>query len=314
VKSTRSYLVLFFALTTVGTLVLAYKQYVEIVTLRAQLSDPTAGLQKQLADAQSQVRQLRAELDAAKTRSRPGAAAETAADEPGRNFRARQQTMGANIQKLFNDPTFLKLSAIEQKAQLDFRYAALFKELNLSAAQVDQLKNLLVQKQQAQSDALQAARDQGMNFRNDPQALRQAVSDAQASIDDQIKSTLGDAGFAQYQQYDQTGLERNVVNRLQQSLSYTAAPLTDDQSRQLVQILAQNQSAGTAGSGAAALPGGAGPAPAITDQILSQAAGLLSPAQLQALQQVQAQQQAEQQMQQLIRAAQGRTPGTPGGG
>jgi len=308
VKSTRSYLVLFFALTTVGALAVVYKQYLDIIALGAGRSGADAALQAKLGAAENLIQQLRAELAAARAPTRlPAGQPEVAivATNPAQGSRVAE--MRARMKVLQDDPKYQKLVALEQKAALDFRYGALFKQLNLSPAQLDQLKNLLLQREQAQGDALQAARDQGINFRDDPQALRQAVSDAQSSADDQIKAALGDAGYAAYQQYEQTGTERALAGQLQQSLSYTAAPLTDDQSRQLVQILAQS-GASSAGSG-----GGGAPAP-VTDQVISQAAAVLSPPQLQALQELQARQQAQQQIRQMLQSTQGRTPGTPGGG
>ena len=75
---------------------------------------------------------------------------------------------------------------------------------------------------------MQAAREQGINPRAVP-ALQPLVNQAMAQTDQSIQQTLGDAAFQQYQQYQQTLPERNVVNNLQQSLGYTQTPLTDDE-------------------------------------------------------------------------------------
>ena len=162
---------------------------------------------------------------------------------------------------------------------------------------------------------MQAAREQGLTPRTDPDEFQQAIAQAQAAVDSQIQAELGAAGFAQYQQYQQTLPQRNTANQLQQSLSYTSTPLSDDQANQLIQILAQTAPAdsGSGGNrngfffaaGNVNIMAGAGGAGQITDQAISQAQTVLSAPQVQALQQLQQQQQARQQMQQLMRAGRG---------
>jgi hypothetical protein len=66
------------------------------------------------------------------------------------------------------------------------------------------------------------------------------VAQSNAEIDQQIQSTLGPDGFAQFQSYEQTLPERNTVNQIQQSLSYTSTPLTDQQAQELLQYLVDN--------------------------------------------------------------------------
>jgi hypothetical protein len=320
---TGAYLAGFFALTTLGLAGLAYEQRLAVIRLTAQLSDPAAGVQRQLADAQDANRKLRAELQTARAAAAAGGPASGPSPRP---FPGR-----GNPAAIFNDPAFQRLAAIQQKAALDGQYGALFKALNLSPEKVEQLKNLLIQKQQAPLDALQAARDQGLT--SDPQAVREAIAAAQASAEEQIKGALGESGYAQYQQFNQTAPERTAVTQVQQALSYTPTPLSDEQSQQLLQTLVQNQ--GAPGSAAASGPEGsqvvvragaagavafgAGPgaqtAP-ISDEVISQAATYLAPDQVQALKQLQAQQQAAQQMQQLLRAGLGQGSGlvTPGPG
>jgi len=176
-------------------------------------------------------------------------------------------------------------------------------------------------------DVLQAAREQGINPRTDPDGFKTLMSQAVAQTDQSIQQAIGDAAFQQYQQYQQTLPERNVVNSLQQQLSYTQTPLTDDQSNALISLLQQTQpqragngtsgttdGAGGPGPGIMALVNGGGNA-RVTDDAIAQAQGVLSAPQVAVLQQVQQQQQAQQQMQQLMRAAnQGNGAGSPSQG
>jgi hypothetical protein len=300
------FLFLFLLLITTAAGGLAWKYYIRSTQLAAQLLSPDerASQAKRIADYQAQIKKLQDRLNA--MLGRGGDQADVAGNAGGGRRQGRGGNFAAAFQAVMNTPEFQKLQALQIRGSLDARYAALFKSLNLTSDQVAQLKDLLVNKQQAATDAFSAARDQGINPRTDPQDFQAAIQAAQSSVNDQIKSALGDAGYAQYQQYEQTTPQRNVVSQLQQSLSYGSAPLTDDQASQLVQILAQTapqqgQQGRAAFIGAF---GGAAAAPAtITDQALTQAQGILSQPQIQALQQIQQQQQAQQQMQQLMRSA-----------
>lgn len=227
-------------------------------------------------------------------------------------------------------PEVQALMRVQQTAAIDARYAALFHRLNLGTAQSDQLKSLLAERQTTLQDVLMAAREQGVNPRTDPEGFRKLIADAQGEVDVGIKSLLGDAGFAQLQNYEQTLPQRNLVNDLQQRLSYTAAPLSATQADQLVQILADHspQRGGNANppppgrgfigpelgglvAGALGGPGmlnalgdmgarGGGTA-RVTEGAVTQAQTVLAPTQLSALQQIQQQQQSQQQLQQLLR-------------
>ncbi|MGH7996263.1 MAG: hypothetical protein ACREFX_07920 [Opitutaceae bacterium] len=317
-KSTRTYLTVLLFLTTVAGFALAYREYLEITSLRDRIEDPNTGLQKKYDDALALIKNLRAELDAAKgklvaaaTRARSGnEEAGGRLDGRPRDFRRAGEAMRA----LFESPQFQALRGLQEKGRLDQRYALLFRLLSengVSTQQIDQLKNLLVQRQQAAMDAVQAARQNGINPRTDPSEFQQAIADATSEMDTQIKAALGDSAYAQYQQYQQTLPEQTVVNRLQQTLSYTSTPLTDAEAQQLVQVLQQNAPAASNGSGGGpnvfvggggmAVVTGGGPV-AITPQAIAQAASMLSPAQVQALQQIQQQQQAQQQMRALMRS------------
>jgi hypothetical protein len=298
-KSARNFLLALLAIAVVAEGVLAWRQYQELIVLRAQAnSDAGPALLKHLADAQKRIKALQDQV-AASRRPR-GAGLDPGAPPAG------QPDFRGGFRRAMNNPEFVKLMAIETKSGLDARYSALFKSLaqnfNLSPDQMEQFKNLLVQKQQSVMDALQAARDQGLNPRTDPQGFNQAVTAAQASVDQQIQAALGPAAFAQYQSYEQTLPQRNTVNQVQQSLSYSATPLTDDQAAQLVQILAQDapQGANAAGNLRNLLnPNPTGP---ITAQALADATTVLAPSQVQALQQLMLAQNARQQMQQLLRS------------
>jgi hypothetical protein len=317
VKSAKNAVSVVLALAALALAVLAYQQYRQLLALRAQVAaDDSASLKRQLAADAKTIKSLQDRLLAMRGR-RAGVDGEAGEgpDGPGGpgDFRGRGGRFNA-FAALNGNPEFQKLMAIQMKGRIVQTYAALFKALNLSPEQLNQFEGLLADKQQALMDVMQAAREQGISPRSDPDGFKSLVNTAINQSDTAIQQALGDASFQQYQQYQQTLPERNTVNSLQQSLSYTQTPLTDDEANQMIGLLQQTQpqragngtagttNGGDGGPGVMALINGGGTA-RITDDSLNQAAGVLSAPQMSALQQIQQQQQAQQQMQQMMRAA-----------
>lgn len=310
----KNYLILFLALTTIGGAALAWRQYQELTQLRASAlnNDERANLQKRLWAAEKRKHELESALAARADGPSAGPADPSSGPEQpsGPGGRRDRGNMAANFMAMMDKPEIQKLMATQQKAALDARFATLFKNLNLTPEQLEKFKNLLVEKQTAITDALAAARAQGINPRTDPEDFQKLVTDAQAESDAGIKTALGDAGYAQYQQYQQTLPQRSVVNQLAQSLSYTSTPLTSGQTEQMVSILAANTPASSNPTGSNTRAtiatafgvgfGGALNSP-ITNSAITQAQTVLAPPQVSALQQLQAAQQAQTQLNQAMR-------------
>jgi hypothetical protein len=326
VKSAKNIFIALLVVVVLAVAALSWQQYRELIGLRAQLADgDNATLKRQLAEARKTIKSLEDRLLA--MRGRRGGGADGSADADGGDnaagAAARRGGRFGGFAAMAQNPEFQRLMAIQMKGRIQQTYGALFKALNLSPDQLAQFQGLLADKQQAAMDVLQAAREQGINPRTDPDGFKTLMNQAVSQADASIQQALGDAGYAQYQQYQQTLPERNTVNSLQQSLSYSQTPLTDDEANQMVALLAQNQpqragngtagttNGGDGGPGIMSLINGGGTAK-ITDESLTQAQGVLSAPQISALQQIQQQQQAQQQMQQMMRAAnQGANGGAP---
>jgi hypothetical protein len=304
VNSPRNYLLVFFALTTLGGAVLAWNQHLELIKLRSALQEKDIDAQLQKHDFDAKVAALQASASKKAAANKDPASQNSADDQRPRGRNGRF----ANMQAMMNDPQFAQLMALQEKARLDSTYAPLFKQLaqqlNLSPAQLAAFQNLLVQKQDAARDVLIAARDQGLTPGADRAEIGQLVAQSNAEIDNQIQSTLGPDAFAQYQSYEQTLPERNTVNQIQTSLSYSSTPLTDSQAQQLIQLLAANAPQSNSNpTSFRTLLGGGNPTTPITEADISQAQGILSASQVAALQQIQQQQQAQAELQRQIRAA-----------
>lgn len=302
-------------------------QYQDAQRLRAEL----AGLGKDRDDLRKKLWDAQKQKAAAAKSARDEAAAPGAVEgrgDEGRNLAKptaaapleRMRAEGGPFNAMMNSPEVQQLMAIQQKANLDSRYAGLFKRLNLSPADLEKFKNLLVEKQATVMDAIAAAREQGMLGRDNRDEIRTLVQNAQAEVDDSIRTTLGDGVYSQYKSYEATLPQRSVVDQLGQRLSYSTTPLSDTQADQLVQIMASTAPAGTGSSGGggargamamglvSAFPGGAqvaammGGGAKITDAAVTQAQGVLAPPQVAALQSLQQEQQASAKLMEQMRA------------
>jgi len=356
VKSSKTYLLVILACTTIGGAAYAWKQYQELIQLRAAAlgTDERSDLQKRLWAAEKRAKDLADQLAAARTRGE-GATDENAdlanPDNANRGNRGNRGPggpggRGGDIMAALQKPEIQRLLATQQKAQLDARYASLFKNLNLTPAQLEKFKNLLVERQTSMMDVMTAAREQGINPRTDPKGFQQLIAGTQGEIDASIKAAIGDNAYSQYKNFDQTAPQRGTTDQLSQRLSYSATPLTADQSASMLKILSQTAPARTATTGGAIAitsnvtvgveagaagggrggptmnvfagfgggggGGGPGASAPITDATINMAQGVLSGPQLEALKQLQAEQQAQQKIGEAFRQTMGGANGNTG--
>ncbi|MBL9202293.1 MAG: hypothetical protein JNL39_17410 [Opitutaceae bacterium] len=325
--SAKNWLLLGLALTTLGAAWLAWRQHGEIAALRATAlpREERAALQKRAWDLEKANRDLKARLPASPAEKSDSGQSATAKPVPA--SRDSERTFDALLGLLAQPGVPAKVALLQQSA-VESRYAALFKNLRLPPSQLEKLKALLTERTLSLQDVLTVARDQGIDPRDNPAALRQLIASAQNEINTSLKSLLGEQGFTQLAVYEQTLPQRGLVNELQQRLSYTEAPLTPTQAELLIQVLAANP-APRADTPTTAMPatrvgtalatlfsggtgvGGAAPVfrvdassgPAISPAVVAQSQGFLSAPQVAALQQLQQQQQAQQQLRLLLSEA-----------
>lgn len=317
-------LIVVLGLTTATTLFYAFQQHKALGASRLTaeaLEKERTELRKKLWDAERRQNRPRVDggaADAESALATPNADGSVNID-PARMPGADMRGMAGRVFSLLDNPEAQRLLAIQQKGTLDARYSALFRMLNLSPAQLEQFKDMLVEKSTSITDVVVAARSQGMTGRENRDEIQTLVQQTQAEVDAGIRALLGDSAFAQYQAFEQTQPQRAVVGQLEQRLSYSGTPLTPQQSERLVQVLAANAPPRQPNSGGGAMQtiavragpaggavsfGGAGGAP-IPDQAVQQASTVLNPSQLQTLQQLQQEQQAQVQLNQLMREQMG---------
>lgn len=169
------------------------------------------------------------------------------------------------------------VNEVAARAQMARRYGALIQKLGLSDADADRFLGLMVSRRHAMDDVVAAAQAQTDGTTPSAADLTGMISSTRDGIESDLRALLGDAGYAQLQQYENASGITGTVARLQRNLA-ASAPLTDDQAQQLQQLLTD---------------GGVGH---VTPQVLAtaQAQGFLNPQQLQALQALYAQQRAAQ--------------------
>ena len=356
-KSSKTYLLVILACTTIGGAAYAWKQYQELIQLRAAAlgTDERSDLQKRLWAAEKRAKDLADQLAAARTRGDEASDENTDPTNPDNATRGNRGNRGpggpggrgGDIMAAMQKPEIQRLLATQQKAQLDARYASLFKNLNLTPAQLEKFKNLLVERQTSMMDVMTAAREQGINPRTDPKGFQQLLAGTQGEIDASIKAAIGDDAFNKYKNFDQTAPQRGTTDQLSQRLSYSATPLTADQSAAMLKILSQTAPARAATTGgptmsanvtviAEAGPGGGrggpgggmnivaglggafgggaggGASAPITDATINMAQGVLSGPQIEALKQLQAEQQAQQKIGEAFRQTMGGNNGNTG--
>ncbi|MCF7686728.1 MAG: hypothetical protein K9N01_00370 [Cephaloticoccus sp.] len=304
----RNHALIFLGLTTLATGYLAWHEARELSELRkAQASSGVAETRRKAWESRRSSEAQ--DMEDAAIIAEAEKSSEPAEEAPVNDFRPGRGQERA-IMKLMENPEFLRLMTLQQKARLDPRYAALFRQLGLTPDMLDKFKDLLVEKQSALIDLFTAARSQGLDPRKDREAFRELATSAQNQIDESIRATLGDTAFATYQNYEKTLPYRNVTDQLETRLSYTPNPLTLQQKEQLLQVIATsaepagpNRQAATARAAGAGLGGnvGGGQVATLSETAVQRAAGILTPGQQSVLKQMQAEQTAAQQLRELTR-------------
>jgi hypothetical protein len=216
---------------------------------------------------------------------------------------ARQRQRDAISQS----PEALRLRMLGSRNNLDQRFGALFRKLNLPPAELEKLKDLLVEREMVSSDVYQAARSLGLNPRESREQLQQQVASSQAAIDAEIAAALGNGVVQELQEYQQTAPQRGLASQLERRLSYSSTPLSFDQSEALIGLLANQSGARTTFAGAAADQEALEMGPGfrnlryLDDATLGQAATFLSASQVAALRQMRDEALLRAQLQEQVR-------------
>jgi hypothetical protein len=132
----------------------------------------------------------------------------------------------------------VRLDTIIRKGELDFEYAMLFRQLNLPPGQLDGLKTLIVERNQAIYDATQLAKEEGLVFASTAEEKAVATS-ALGDIDGQIATLLGADGFRNFREHVDLKFYRQVAEMARRNAPSFSDPTDDERVRELARQLRQ---------------------------------------------------------------------------
>ncbi len=211
---------------------------------------------------------------------------------------------------LFGNPEFVSLLLRQYRAKLGIDFAPLYRQLGLSPDQVARFEEHMVAAQAAICQVLTAAHATGTEG-TDPDVL-EVAGEKQGEAFRQLHEMLGDAGFRQFQLYllSQVAIRgpspRDLLVSMAGDLSLAGAPLSTEQSDQLLQLVTDHRRVGRRGN--PAMPQGAIDWAAVD----AGAKGLLSATQLAAFQAVRERYQLDRQVK--LRTDEAARDAAPGGG
>jgi len=140
------------------------------------------------------------------------------------------KSMGGLMESMMKDPAMLKAIGEQQAAMLKTQYASLLKQLNLTPEQQNKFFAILSANQTNNMV-------QGLAMMNgtNSEAATSAIAAGTKTMQDQMHSLLGDAGFAQFEDFQTTLPDRQILEQFK--TSFGDHPLSSDQEQQLLQVM-----------------------------------------------------------------------------
>ena len=212
--------------------------------------------------------------DVAKARARAAAALA----EPAAAVTVAAEPKGGPLGAMFKDPAMLEAMRPQQLATIKMMYGPLVKQLNLSPEQADKFYDILVDNGLRTLQAVQSG-----------QSSQEDIKSNNQSMEADLRSLLGEAGFSQYTDYTKNDMAGQTLFAAMKN-DFENNPLSDTQQQQLLQAM---KSARQSVHASNPLANGADKTASmdqvlqqqeqINQIVLQQAAAFLSPEQLQTL-------------------------------
>ncbi len=236
----------------------------QIAALQAETQEKTAQVEKLEADqrrVQDQRRELLRQSDELVTQLQARNAASAANPPANRGDKLRANNLvapatlsapdgeadtpdetkagfGKMLAKMMQDPDTKKFIRDQQRMMMNQLYSPLIKQLGLNPEQADRFKDLLA------DNAIKGAEKATSMFGGASSASRaelvNSMAAQQRNLDDQVRLFLGDAGYAQYKEFQETAGERMQLNTYKQQTG-SDLPLTDNQTEQLLAIMKEEK-------------------------------------------------------------------------
>lgn len=125
-----------------------------------------------------------------------------------------------DLAKMMKNPGMKEMIRAQQKGQIEMMYGPLLKCLQLSDADLEKFKNLLLDRQMALVDSSMEM----MNSAATPEEKKAAadrIKEMNAAYDAQAKELLGDDNYTSYKSYEETQAERMQVTMFKGALTGT---------------------------------------------------------------------------------------------
>jgi hypothetical protein len=179
---------------------------------------------------------------------------------------------GTLTEILVRNPEFQNAQAKLYRSGLGLAYGRFYQSLKLSPAQIVAFENAMSDYMQTHLETAAVVSENGMA--SDDPKLAALLKSPLEKLNAELKSAIGERGMMGLGPYDQATGARDTVGALAGNLYYTDLPLSAAQADQLTKIVAAN-------TGEMAAKGlRAAPRQVNWTTVLSQAEGVLAPAQL----------------------------------
>jgi hypothetical protein len=150
------------------------------------------------------------------------------------------------LSKMMQDPDTRKFMRDQQRLMMDQMYAPLVKQMGLTPDEAAQFKDLLADNTMKGADAATSMFGGGASS-NHTEVIS-ALTANQKTMDEQLKTFLGDDRYAQYKDYQETVGERTLLNqfKLQAGSDYN---LNDQQTEAMLTFMKEEQKSVAASTG-----------------------------------------------------------------
>lgn len=258
-------------------------------------------LDERVAELTAEAAEWRAKATAAALPSAE-APATIATEEPAPAKPEAKNSMAGFLDKMLSDPQMKKAMQTQQTMAMKQFYGDYVKAAGLTPAQADQLYELIGERQMRSMEGASALLKDGPEGAGATQ-----MSEVTAKFNEDLRQMVGEDKAAEFQTFEKTLGDRIALNQLNQQLAANGNPLTADQSKGMLEIIADERTR----TPATVMQPGSTQAMTMSDsdvqtfleqqaelngRVRTRATSLLTPPQLQALEAAQKQQLEMQKM------------------
>ena len=147
-----------------------------------------------------------------------------------------REGMGSMLSKMMDNPQMREMIKGQQKVAMQMIYGPMLSEMNLAPDVKEKLNEMLLENQMKNIERGTALMKDGV----DKVAAGKVLADQKLEFDGQVRSLLGDAQFAQYEDYNKSIPDRMAMTQLKTQLTGDNA-LSDQQNQFLLQVMREER-------------------------------------------------------------------------